>query len=205
MKLHASFLWFVLTIRWVKILVYSFVVRWKLLHTMTFLSGAAVLLLRGLVISAVLGLESSYTSQLSNRVTPDPAAVAPTGKTFVSQHTASLTLTNLHLSLWRGHFSNKRYGEMLDRHCCFDEGMLTCDSVSLAPLLDDSGEFNPLPDRLWKWWRSGQHPHGIPAAPPINAWHERAGGNPAVSRAAPPWGETTRWGFPWPLADKMPP
>ncbi|KAK9972070.1 hypothetical protein ABG768_025401 [Culter alburnus] len=47
---------------------------------MTFLSGAAVLLLRGLVISAVLGLESSYTSQLSNRVTPDPAtaAVAPT-------------------------------------------------------------------------------------------------------------------------------
>jgi len=49
---------------------------------MTFLSGAAVLLLRGLVISAVLGLESSYTSQLSNRVTPDPAAVAPTGKTL---------------------------------------------------------------------------------------------------------------------------
>ncbi|ROL47903.1 hypothetical protein DPX16_19556 [Anabarilius grahami] len=49
---------------------------------MTFLSGAAVLLLRGLVISAVLGLESSYTSQLSNRVTPDPAtaAVAPTGQ-----------------------------------------------------------------------------------------------------------------------------
>lgn len=51
---------------------------------MTFLSGAAVLLLRGLVISAVLGLESSYTSQLSNRVTPDPAAVAPTGKTSAS-------------------------------------------------------------------------------------------------------------------------
>ncbi|XP_065145113.1 stromal interaction molecule 2 [Paramisgurnus dabryanus] len=46
---------------------------------MTFLSGAALLLLRGLVISAVLGLESSYTSVLSNRVTPDPAsAVAPT-------------------------------------------------------------------------------------------------------------------------------
>lgn len=47
---------------------------------MTFLSGAAVLLLRGLVISAVLGLESSYTSNLANRVTPDPAAeaVAPT-------------------------------------------------------------------------------------------------------------------------------
>ncbi|XP_056603510.1 stromal interaction molecule 2 [Triplophysa dalaica] len=47
---------------------------------MTFFSGAAVLLLRGLVISAVLGLESSYTSTLSNRVTPDPAApaVAPT-------------------------------------------------------------------------------------------------------------------------------
>uniref|UniRef100_A0A9J7XN71 Stromal interaction molecule 2 n=1 Tax=Cyprinus carpio carpio TaxID=630221 RepID=A0A9J7XN71_CYPCA len=45
---------------------------------MTFLSGAAVLLLRGLVISAVLSLESSYTSHLSNRVTPDPeAAVAP--------------------------------------------------------------------------------------------------------------------------------
>uniref|UniRef100_A0A8C1G1L3 Stromal interaction molecule 2b n=1 Tax=Cyprinus carpio TaxID=7962 RepID=A0A8C1G1L3_CYPCA len=43
---------------------------------MTFLSGAAVLLLRGLVISAVLGLEGSYTSHLSNRVTPDPAAVA---------------------------------------------------------------------------------------------------------------------------------
>ncbi len=54
---------------------------------MTFLSGAAVLLLRGLVISAVLGLESSHTSHLSNRVTPDPAeaaAVAPTGKTFIS-------------------------------------------------------------------------------------------------------------------------
>lgn len=63
-----------------------FIVRWKLLHTMTFLSGAAVLLLRGLVISAVLGLESSYTSHLSNRVTPDPAAAAgaPTGKTFLS-------------------------------------------------------------------------------------------------------------------------
>lgn len=65
-----------------------FIVRWKLLHTMTFLSGAAVLLLRGLVISAVLGLESSYTSHLSNRVTPDPAAaaVAPTGKTFPNNH-----------------------------------------------------------------------------------------------------------------------
>lgn len=63
-----------------------FIVRWKLLHTMTVLSGAAVLLLRGLVISAVLGLESSYTSHLSNRVTPDPAAAAgaPTGKTFQS-------------------------------------------------------------------------------------------------------------------------
>ncbi|XP_052004335.1 stromal interaction molecule 2-like [Xyrauchen texanus] len=46
---------------------------------MAFLSGAAVLLLRGLVISAVLVLESSYTSNLSNRVTPDSAAaVAPT-------------------------------------------------------------------------------------------------------------------------------
>ncbi|XP_056318256.1 stromal interaction molecule 2 [Danio aesculapii] len=45
---------------------------------MTFLSAAAVLLLRGLVISAVLGLESSLTSHLANRVTPDPAAVAPT-------------------------------------------------------------------------------------------------------------------------------
>ncbi|XP_051993522.1 stromal interaction molecule 2-like [Xyrauchen texanus] len=43
---------------------------------MTFLSGAAVLLLRGLVISAVLVLESSYTNNLSNRVTPNPAAVA---------------------------------------------------------------------------------------------------------------------------------
>ncbi|TRY71359.1 hypothetical protein DNTS_008142 [Danionella cerebrum] len=47
---------------------------------MNFLSGAALLLLRGLVLSAVLGFESSLTSHLlSNRLTPNPedAAVAP--------------------------------------------------------------------------------------------------------------------------------
>lgn len=125
---------------------------------MTFLSGAAVLLLRGLVISAVLGLESSYTSQLSNRVTPDPAtaAVAPTGKTSVSYHKPNQpALSNS--SFWRG-FSNTRWADaLLDCHCCFDEGNvdMLCHgtvgpdggqvSLSLASLLDDSKESNPLP------------------------------------------------------------
>jgi len=87
---------------------------------MTFLSGAAVLLLRGLVISAVLGLESSYTSQLSNRVTPDPAAVAPTGKT--RRYYLCILLTNLK-SDQPAQFCLLQTlidTHMIDCHCCFN-------------------------------------------------------------------------------------
>ncbi|XP_030634991.1 stromal interaction molecule 2 [Chanos chanos] len=45
---------------------------------MTYFSGAVVLLLRGLVISAVLGLETSYTNDLSGHATSDAAIVATT-------------------------------------------------------------------------------------------------------------------------------
>ena len=58
---------------------------------MTFLTHAMLLLLRGLVISAVLGLESGYSNDLSSH-TSNAAIVATTGKVSHVGHTVAYYL-----------------------------------------------------------------------------------------------------------------
>lgn len=55
---------------------------------MTYLYQAVILLLRGLVVSAVLGLESSYSNDMLNRAS-DAAIVASTGKRDNPRHTVA--------------------------------------------------------------------------------------------------------------------
>lgn len=107
---------------------------------------------------------------------------------------------------------------MLDCHCCFDEGMLTY--YVTAPWVLMVGRSVSASHHFWMilknlilclyvWLlmkvmkvRTTSIWNSCCSTNKRLAWESRR--EPHSQQEAPPWRETTRWGFPWPLADIMP-